>query len=70
MTDDEYERRRAAAAFAGEQGTWWQKEKEAEFAALPVGTLVMINVINGSYVTVETDPRRSLRECPWFHRLR
>ena len=51
MTDNEYERRRAATAFAGEQGKRWQEEKAAEFAALPVGTVVMINVVNGSYVT-------------------
>jgi len=55
MTDKEYERRRAATQFAVEQGKRWKEEKATEFAALPVGTVVMINVVNGNYVTAGSD---------------
>ena len=53
MTDMEYERMRAQTAFAGEQGQRWKEEKAAEFAALRIGTVVMINVVNGHYVTAQ-----------------
>jgi len=55
MTDKEYERRRAATMFAAEQGRRWREEKADEFATLPDGTVVMINVVNGSYVTAASD---------------
>lgn len=50
MTYREHERRRAATAFAVEQGKRWREEKASEFDALPAGTVVMVNVVNGCYV--------------------
>ena len=47
----QHERSRALTNFAVEQGERWRQEKSAEFDALPVGTCVMINVVNGKYVT-------------------
>jgi hypothetical protein len=51
MTDQEYERMRAQTAFAVQQGERWRQELAAEFAGLTDGTVVMINVVNGRYVT-------------------
>ena len=51
MTNLQHERSRALTNFAVEQGERWRQEKAAEFDAIPVGTVVMINVVNGKYVT-------------------
>ena len=45
------ERFRAHTSFAVQEGKRWRQEKAAEFAALSAGTVVMINVVNGEYVT-------------------
>ena len=47
----QHERSRALTNLAVEQGERWRQEKAAEFDALPVGTVVMINVVNGKHVT-------------------
>jgi len=65
MTDYEYERMRTHTAFAVEQGKRWREEKAAELAGLPAGTVVMINVVNGRYVTA---PNR-LEAMAKFHQL-
>lgn len=51
MTQNEHERFRAQTAFAVQEGKRWRDEKASEFTVLPAGTVVMINVVNGSYVT-------------------
>ena len=53
MSEHDMERFRAQTAFAVQEGKRWRQEKAAEFDALPVGTVVMINVVNGSYVTAQ-----------------
>lgn len=54
MTVLEHERSRALTDFAVEQGERWRQEKAAEFKSLPIGTAVMLNVVNGKYVTGAT----------------
>jgi hypothetical protein len=51
MQDPVHDRRRAQTDFAVAQGTRWREAKAAEIDALPVGTVVMFNVISGEYVT-------------------
>ena len=53
MSELERERWRAHTHFAVEQGKRWRLEKADELAALPFGTVVMINVVNGMYVTAK-----------------
>ena len=51
MTDQEHERSKAATTFAVEHGKRWREAKAAELATLPAGTVVVINVTNGDFVT-------------------
>ena len=53
MTEKERERFRNQTAFSAAEGQRWADEKAAEFEALPMGTIVMINVVNGEYVTAD-----------------
>ena len=55
MNDYNPERFRAHTAFAVQEGKRWREEKAAEFAGLPAGTVVAVNVVNGKYVTADSD---------------
>lgn len=55
ITALQHERSRALTNFAVEQGERWRQEKAAELDGLPVGTVVMINVANGEYITARND---------------
>ena len=50
MPLDDHDRSRAQTEFAVAQGKRWRETKAAELDALPVGTVVMFNVVNGEYV--------------------
>jgi hypothetical protein len=54
IADLQHLRARAMTSFAVEQGERWRQEKASELEALPVGTVVMINVVSGAYVTATT----------------
>ena len=53
---DEIERHRrwARVEFVGKEGDYWLTKLAAEFSALPQGTAVVINIVNGEYVTAPT----------------
>ena len=51
MGDHDDQRLRSQTAFAVQEGKRWREEKATELAALPSGTVVVFNVINGQYVT-------------------
>lgn len=55
MTEVEQERMRAQTSFAVQEGKRWREQSAAEFDALPPGTVVAINAVNGSYVTATSD---------------
>ena len=55
LADDTEQRRSSARVeFIGQEGDYWLKKHAAEFAALPAGTAVVINIVNGEYVTATT----------------
>ena len=41
----------AQTAFAVQEGKRWRAEKASELESLPVGTVLVFNVVNGQYVT-------------------
>ncbi len=51
MTELDLEQARARTAFTAEQGQIWVKRKETELEALPTGTVVIIDIATGDYVT-------------------
>ena len=55
MPPHNIDRFRAQNAFAVQEGERWRQEKAAELEALPAGTVVVINVVNGKYVTASSD---------------
>jgi hypothetical protein len=55
MTESDQQRLRSQNAFASQEGKRWCEDKRAEFAALKAGTVVALNVVNGSYVTAASD---------------
>jgi hypothetical protein len=55
MTDSDQQRLRSQTAFASQEGKRWCVDKRAEFAELQVGTVVALNVVNGSFVTAASD---------------
>ena len=55
MTEREQARMRAQTTFAVLEGKRWREEKAAEFDALPSGTVVAVNAVNGNYVTGTSD---------------
>jgi hypothetical protein len=60
MTEADLEQARARSAFTAEQGMIWVTRKKAELDALPLGTVVVIDIATGEYVTgtsfLETNP--------------
>ena len=52
--DIETQRSRTRVAFVGDEGRYWLKKLEHDLAKLPVGTAVVINIVNGEYVTAST----------------
>jgi hypothetical protein len=54
MTDEDLEQARARSAFSATQGQIWVSRKRAELDALPKGTVVIIDVATGNYVTGKT----------------
>jgi hypothetical protein len=55
MNESEQLRLRSQSAFASQEGKRWCEDKRAELAALKAGTVVALNVVNGSYVTAVSD---------------
>jgi hypothetical protein len=55
MNESEQQRLRSQSAFASQEGKRWCEDKRAESAVLQTGTVVALNVINGSYVTAASD---------------
>jgi hypothetical protein len=51
MTDAEIAEFRASTTAVAAAGKAWAARKAAEFAALPFGTVVMIDIASGDYVT-------------------
>jgi hypothetical protein len=49
--ETEAERSRERSEFVVRQGDYWLKKRADEFAKLPAGTAVVINVANGEFVT-------------------
>ena len=60
MTEADLEQARARSAFTAEQGRIWVSRKQTELDALPKGTVVIIDIATGEYVTgrtyLEADP--------------
>ena len=54
LDDSEMQRNRTRVAFVGDEGRYWLKKLEPELAKLPIGTAVVINIVNGEYVTAPT----------------
>ena len=54
MTVSHDEQTRARTLFAAEQGEIWVAQKKAELDALPKGTVVVIDIVTGTYVTGKT----------------
>jgi hypothetical protein len=54
MADVNWDRVRERTAFTSEQGRRWLEKKRAEIHALPRGTVVIIDVASGEYVTGRT----------------
>ena len=52
ISDDE--QARARSVFAAEQGEIWVAKKRSELDALPKGTVVVIDIATGKYVTGKT----------------
>ncbi len=50
----EPERSRARNEFVSKEGNYWLKRLASELAKLPDGTALVINVVNGEYVTAPT----------------
>ena len=48
---DDPEVREQRAEFAQKQGEYWTKVHADAFAQLPAGTMIIINVITGEYIT-------------------
>lgn len=53
-TDLDLEQARARSKFTAEQGQIWISRKQAELDALPKGTVVIIDIATGEYVTGKT----------------
>jgi hypothetical protein len=54
LAEHEQTRSRARADFVGNEGDYWLKRLDAQLALLPVNTVVVINIVNGEYVTGST----------------
>jgi hypothetical protein len=54
MTDEDLEQARARSEFSASQGQIWVSRKRAELDALPKGTVVIIDIVTGGYVTGAT----------------
>jgi hypothetical protein len=54
MTEADLEQARARTAFTAAQGEIWIARKKAEIEALPTGTVVIIDIATGEYVTGKT----------------
>ena len=54
MTDADIAESRSRTEAAGEAGAAWLEKKRAELALLPIGTVVVIDVETGEYVTGKT----------------
>jgi len=78
MTEADLEQARALSASAAEQGQLWIARKSAEIEALPTGTVVIIDVATGEYVTGKTwleanpifDERFGSNTLGFVHRVR
>ena len=54
VTEIDLEQARARSWFTAEQGKIWISRKQAELDALPKGTVVIIDIATGEYVTGKT----------------
>jgi hypothetical protein len=54
MTEVDMEQARARTAFTCQQGEVWAQRKERELAGLTRGTVVIIDIVSGEYVTGTT----------------
>ena len=54
MGSRDLDQARARSAFTCEQGQLWLEKKRAEIEALPKGTVVIIDIVTGEYVTGKT----------------
>jgi uncharacterized membrane-anchored protein len=54
MTTRDLAQARARAVFTSEQGQLWLAKKQAEIDALAKGTVVVIDIVTGDYVTAKT----------------
>jgi hypothetical protein len=54
MTATDIDQARARSKFACEQGEIWVAKKKTELDALPTGTVVLIDIVTGDYVTGKT----------------
>jgi hypothetical protein len=54
LTELDLEQARARSKFAAEQGKIWVSRKQSEFSELPKGTVVIIDIVTGAYVTGKT----------------
>ena len=54
MIGPDEDQARACSAFTREQGERWVAKKKALLDALPKGTVVVIDIVTGEYVTAKT----------------
>ncbi len=54
MTVTDLDQARARSNFACEQGEIWVAKKKDHLDALPTGTVVLIDIVTGEYVTGKT----------------
>ena len=54
MGSRDLDQARARSAFTAEQGQLWLERKKSEIEALPKGTVVVIDIATGEYVTGKT----------------
>jgi hypothetical protein len=54
MMEADLDQARARSAFTTEQGRIWVARKQAELDLLPRGTVVVIDIVSGDYVTGKT----------------
>jgi hypothetical protein len=66
LTEQDLEQARARSKFTAEQGQIWVSRKQAEFNALPKGTVVIIDIATGQYVTGKTYLEASPAFCQRF----
>ena len=54
MSARDLDQARARSEFSCEQGQLWIEKKKAEIDAIPRGTVVVIDIVTGEYVTAKT----------------